>query len=141
MKMNITSYINDQLQLAIAAYLAGGGAVRICDPNEAAAVIAKSKANFVNDDDRKNWWWEIFKAPIRRVGIAPERPYFADYLEICAECWLIVDDDSSELTVIESDVRGAEYILGQLPPIEFYLVGSKFDWLLAENHHGKIWLL
>jgi len=28
-----------------------------------------------------------------------------------------------------------------LPYVEFYLVGKDFDWLLAENHHGGIWLL
>ncbi len=138
--MNLTNYIREQLNLALVARIASGEHCRLCNFDEAANVIVKAKANFVRGE-RKHWWWEFFKKPVRKTGIYPEHPYFADYLDLSAGCWLIVDDDSSDLPVVETTVKGAEQILGELPAIEFYLVGTNFDWLLAENHHGKIWLL
>ena len=58
-----------------------------------------------------------------------------------SQCWLIIDDDSAYFPVVETRAGVAGMLLGELPYVEFYLVGKDFDWLLAENHHSAIWLL
>lgn len=138
--MNNTDYIRQQLQLAVEAGQVVGEPIKLCSAEDAAIVVAKAKEVFVKDR-RTRWWWEAFKKPVQKSGIAPEIPYFADYVPMSANCWLIIDDDSSDLPVVETNVRGAEYIVGELPSVEFYLVENAFQWLLAENHHGAIWLL
>jgi hypothetical protein len=90
MTSELTTYIREQLRLAIAITTVGGERARPCDAQEASGVIAKTKAAFLKDE-RNHWWWEAFKKPVQKSGISPDRQYFADYVELSAACWLIVD--------------------------------------------------
>ena len=132
--------LNEMLSSAVNLLASRGNIVRRCSESEAAGVVARAKANFVKDN-RRSWWWEAFSKPVRQRGTEDGEPYFSQYVRPDSQCWLITDDDSSHFPVVETSAAAAEMLLSELPYVEFYLVGKNFDWLLAENHHGAIWLL
>jgi len=134
------SQINEMLSSAVNLLVSQGHILRRCSESEAADVVARAKANFVKDN-RRSWWWEAFSKPVRQRGTEDGNPYFSQYARPDSECWLIIDDGSAHFPVVETSAAVAEMLLGELPYVEFYLVGKDFDWLLAENHHGGIWLL
>lgn len=120
-----------------------GEPARRCGADESAAVIRDAKARFV-EGPRKHWWWESFSVAPRRVGREQGKPYFQEYVDLEAPCWLILDDnrgDDDDLRVLDTTAKGAECVLAELYALEFYLVDKRYEWLLAENHHGVIWLL
>jgi hypothetical protein len=128
------------LSSAVNLLVSQGHVVRRCSESEAAEVVARARANFAKDN-RLSWWWEAFSKPVRQMGVEDGKPYFLQYVRPDAECWLIIDDGFARFPVVETSAAVAEMLLGELPYIEFYLVGKDLDWLLAENHHGAIWLL
>jgi hypothetical protein len=137
------SELDQMLDEAIRVASTHGQPARRCDPDESAAVVQAAKAKFVKGP-RKHWWWEVFSVPPRRIGREQGVPYFQEYVAPETACWLILDDnrgDDDDLRVIDTTASGAERVLSELYALEFYLVDKQYEWLLAENHHGMIWLL
>jgi hypothetical protein len=54
-------------------------------------------------------------------------------------CWFIVEnDDDGPWHVIDGEVSAALAIVEECTMFEYYLVGERFDWLIAENHHNQL---
>jgi hypothetical protein len=135
--------LDQMLDEAIRVASTQGEPVRRCGPEESVAVIQATRATFVKGA-RKHWWWEAFSVAPRRIGREQGTPYFHEYVALETACWLILDDnrgDDDDLRVLDTTARGAECVLSELYALEFYLVDKRYEWLLAENHHGVIWLL
>ncbi|HEX7863176.1 MAG TPA: DUF6756 family protein [Verrucomicrobiae bacterium] len=53
--------------------------------------------------------------------------------------WFIVEDDSLPFyPVYEARASVLSALIGECYGFESYVIGQKFDWLICENHHDRI---
>jgi hypothetical protein len=53
-------------------------------------------------------------------------------------CWLIPETEEEKLPVFDAEISCISRLLGECSYFEYYLVGKRFDWLIAENDHNQV---
>lgn len=95
---------------------------------------------FVKSGDRR-WWWEDFK--MESFDFVDYEKPFEKLNEIIPDLkkkvWLMVEDDQEEYYPIydcEPSIIGK--IIGECFGFEYYVIDKNMDWLICENHHGRL---
>ncbi len=122
---------------------AAGGRVDLVELAEAdaAAVVKQARTAFVAGNPSA--WWMALKRPATHVEV-PSGPGFA-YLRAAwppgyARGFFIPEDDEAgAYRVFDASVDGVVTLLSESPFFEYYIVAKDFRWLLAEDHHNRLW--
>ncbi|WP_157601007.1 DUF6756 family protein [Persicobacter sp. CCB-QB2] len=96
--------------------------------------------SFVKSGDRR-WWWEDFKQASFDFQ-KYEKP-FEKLKEIIPDqnekVWLMVEDDQeADYPIYDCNPSIIGEIIGECFGFEYYVINKNKDWLLCENHHGRL---
>jgi hypothetical protein len=123
----------------IVVELADFGGTRLCDKEEAAAIVAKAKDRFVRGSPR-SWWYSLKCTP--RTYHYPDGDGFLHLAEHAppgtGQCWLILETEEKDKPVAKMEIEVIPRVIGELPCIEYYVVDENFSWLMVETHHNAI---
>jgi hydroxyacyl-ACP dehydratase HTD2-like protein with hotdog domain len=111
------------------------------DPAQAAYVVDRAKQAFVKDSDPR-WWWACLSKPASVIDY-PGGDAYQHLLEFVppgeTRCWFIVEnDEDGPWHVLDVATDAVPTIIAECGPFEYYLVGQKFNWLIAETHHNQL---
>lgn len=109
-------------------------------------IFKKIEAKFIvkeNTNTRFNWWWDNLKSDRFSLEFPNDDAwtYLDQLIDKSEKVWFIACDssrDPSKYWLFEGFIEPIQQILGRLNAFEYYLVSKKYDWLLAENHHGYL---
>ncbi|MFT3822912.1 MAG: hypothetical protein QM731_03290 [Chitinophagaceae bacterium] len=109
-------------------------------------VFKKIEAAFIkkeNSNTSFNWWWEDLKGD--QVALQFQRDdaymYLHHLVDKNEKIWFVASDnnfDPTKFWLFEGYIEPVQQVIGELYAFEYYLVSKKYDWLLAENHHGYL---
>jgi len=109
-------------------------------------IFKKIESRFImreNTNTKFNWWWENLKKDSISLSFPNNDAW--KYLQVIIDknekVWFVAGDtkrDSAKLWLFEGKIEQIQQIIGQLYHFEYYLVSKKYEWLLAENHHGAL---
>jgi hypothetical protein len=132
--------ITDEIEAAIQG-LNLSGVVRQLPEEEAVPLHAKIQAAFVDIPGRR-WWWEGFTQPCATAQFADDNGFTRLPLLVPLPkepCWFVAEDtDSSLYPIYEATPEQAARIIGECFAFEYYLVAKNLQWLICENHHGRV---
>ncbi|MEL6300002.1 MAG: DUF6756 family protein [Pseudomonadota bacterium] len=84
------------------------------------------------------WLWEHFTEP----SFGCELAHFSETAEIVPDpkeqVWFMVEEDHSPKPIYCVSVTGAISIVGDCFAFEYYLIDTKLQWILCENHHDWV---
>jgi len=109
-------------------------------------IFKKIEAEFIirkNSNTRFNWWWETLKNDNVSVQFANNnaREYLHTIVDKNEKVWFVAcdaDRDPSKFWLFEGFIEPIQQIIGELHAFEYYVVSKKYEWFLAENHHGYL---
>ncbi len=97
--------------------------------------------NFWVSSGDMRWWWEDFKLESFSF-IDYEKPFekLKDIIpDLKKKVWLMVEDDQEEYyPIYNCDPSIIGQILGECSCFEYYVIDKNMDWLICENHHGRL---
>lgn len=102
-------------------------------------IISKVRREFIHGNPRA--WWTALKeiTSVSNFDDCSAYLHIEDIFPIKDEnVWLIVDDDSSMHHVYLTPISLIKYIIPECQFFEYYIVDTKFNWLLAENDHNQL---
>jgi len=128
-----------QLRDAIEHAAVGGHCVRLCNRESANDIVVRAMTAFVNGSPRA-WWLALKYRPTvysypNADGVSKLDRHVPD---AGARYWLILETEEIDKPVVETDVHAAQVLLQDMAFVEYYLVDSKFEWLLLENDHNEV---
>jgi len=53
-------------------------------------------------------------------------------------CWFVPETEEQYPPVFDVEVDRVSRVLGECTYFEYYLVGKRFDWMIAENDHNQV---
>jgi hypothetical protein len=134
--------VSDVTEWITNALNAAGGRLDVVElpTADAATVVKRARSTFV--DGNPSAWWLGLKLPASHVEV-PEGPDFV-YLRAAwppghARAFFIPEDDADTYRVFDASVDGVIGLLSESPFFEYYIVAKDFRWLLAEDHHDRLW--
>ena len=107
-------------------------------------ILKKIESKFiVKENTRFDWWWDNLKSDSFALQFPNDDAwkYLHQLIDKNEKVWFIACDsshDPSKYWLFEGFIEPIQQILGQLNAFEYYLVSKKYDWFLAENHHGYL---
>jgi hypothetical protein len=118
-------------------------AFRLISRQEAAPLLQRIEARFVETPGLR-WWWEAFR-PTPRFSV-----HFADgsgwrYLKRIVppeteRVWFVVEGSDAEgFLLCEATMDAIEAVIGECFPFEYYVVSPHLDWLVGENHSDVVY--
>src|SRR5437764_6211066 len=88
------------------------------------------------------WWWESLREPVAYVQPTDPVAMLKGLVPQSEPVWFVVEANSSKklgnFWLYESTIEPICAVLQELPPLEYYIVGKKCEWLLCENHHNHL---
>lgn len=121
--------------------LALGKRVQRLPEEDAARITTELLTSFVVGGDRR-WWWEAFREPSASIAFPDDRGFehIVDLIPNRAEkCWFVVEDANSDsYPVYDATPEDVASIVGECFAFEYYIVPKSKQWLICENHHGRI---
>jgi hypothetical protein len=118
----------------------------IIDIHDWPDIFKKIEAKFIvkkNTNTRFNWWWDNLKSD-RFSLIFPNDDawkYLHLFIDENEKVWFVAcdsDRNPSKFWLFEGFIEPIQQIIGALNFFEYYVVSKKYDWFLAENHHGML---
>jgi hypothetical protein len=111
---------------------------RQCSASDAADVVTKAKDRFVEGNPRT--WWLSLKRPCKMY------PYESGGHELLLShvpngerrCWFIPETEETTLPVFECDVGVLSPLLADCFFFEYYVLSSRFDWLIVDTDHNEL---
>lgn len=134
------SDVTDEIEMAIGR-LALSERVQRLAKEDAAQITAELLNSFVVGGGRR-WWWEAFRDPSASKAF-PGDMGFEHIVELVPNrseiCWFVVEDVKADsYPVYEATPEDVASIVGECFAFEYYIAPKSKNWLICENHHGRI---
>ncbi|MDR2638273.1 MAG: hypothetical protein LBC09_00370 [Helicobacteraceae bacterium] len=106
-------------------------------------IVDKTVKRFVAAKDYKEanmrWAWTRFNQPYASAVFADDRAY-KRLPEIIEDdrAWFFAEESFDKFWIYEVKPSLIPLVLDETPYFEYYVVSKKYDWLLCENHHGRL---
>lgn len=88
------------------------------------------------------WMWEDFKTPFYVLKRKHSLDMLLEFEAPTASVWFILGEShgatGGDYWLFEGEISAVIEVLKGLHIVEFYVVGHRLDWLLAENHHNML---
>jgi hypothetical protein len=88
------------------------------------------------------WWWESLREPVAFLQPSDALATLRELIDPSEPVWFVVEAGSRKeqgnFWLYEAKVEPICRILNELPPVEYYIVSKKLEWLVCENHHGHL---
>jgi len=116
-------------------------AFHVLSSGDAAAVVSRMLATFV-DQPKRTWWWEGFVPPgVRRPSPDPISSFLQVLVPDAAECLFLLTtpDDEVPESVFSASAATIASVIDECYRFEFVVLHPSFSWLICESHHGVLY--
>jgi len=119
--------------------------LKLVEPHRYQGILERIISNRTSLDKSATsalWWWESLREPLAFVQPTDALAMLKGLVPASEPVWLVVEAKSSKklgnFWLYESTIEPICAVLQELPPVEYYIVARKCEWLLCENHHGQL---
>jgi hypothetical protein len=108
---------------------------------EGELVVKKAMERFVDGNPRA--WWMSLKRKYKKFPVDDNNLEYLEHHWPKSEshAYFVPENGTRALRAFDASLSAVKAVLGECSFFEYYVVGKRFDWLLAESDHSELFVV